>query len=184
MCTCCFLLDWNMQKGDAGDEFFIIERGTVVISENNSDKELIMERGKFFGEISLIRNVPRTANVVAKDATVRCLTLDRASFGRLFGEKNVATMAASNEMLLPTAATVMAPAAAGGTATAAEKAIQFENLSIDSFKLVCLMIACSVWHKVAHDALRSMFTRVRTLVMGRLGTVASPSTRRQALFAH
>ena len=50
---------------------------------------LKMERGQFFGEVALIRNVPRTANVTASGTTVRCLTLERASFGRLFGEANI-----------------------------------------------------------------------------------------------
>ena len=39
-----------------------------------------MSKGKFFGEIALLKNVPRTANVTAQD-TVKVYSLDRASFG-------------------------------------------------------------------------------------------------------
>ena len=38
-----------IKQGDAGDEFFIIEVGTVEISDENSSKKLTMETGKFFG---------------------------------------------------------------------------------------------------------------------------------------
>ena len=41
-------------------------------------------------------------------------------------------MASSNEMVLPTAVTVMAPAAVGA---AADAAIKFDNLTTDSFKM-------------------------------------------------
>ena len=92
-----------IQQGDVGDKFYILESGAVTITEDNSDKRLEFGRGKFFGEISLIHDVPRTAHVTA-DSAVRCLTLDRAAFGRLFGQQVVDQLAGTNEIVLPTAA--------------------------------------------------------------------------------
>lgn len=40
--------------------------------------------GQYFGELSLISNKPRAANVVASGPCT-CVTLDRASFTRLLG---------------------------------------------------------------------------------------------------
>jgi hypothetical protein len=42
-------------QGEAGDLFYIVESGTVVITEDATDKRLEFGRGKFFGEISLIQ---------------------------------------------------------------------------------------------------------------------------------
>lgn len=41
-------------------------------------------KGEYFGELALIRDMPRAASVYAKTDCV-CLTLDRGSFKRLLG---------------------------------------------------------------------------------------------------
>ncbi len=67
-----------VREGDAGDRFYIVAEGTVEISEyGRALSELIP--GGYFGEISLIRDVPRTATVTTKTAVV-LYALDREDF--------------------------------------------------------------------------------------------------------
>jgi CRP-like cAMP-binding protein len=67
-------------QGDIGDLFYIIEKGTAIITEDDSDKRLVFDAGRFFGEIALIENVPRTAHIHAGEGGASCLTLDRAAY--------------------------------------------------------------------------------------------------------
>ena len=67
-------------QGDIGDLFYIIEVGSAVITEKDSDKRLVFDAGRFFGEIALIENVPRTAHIHAGEGGASCLTLDRAAY--------------------------------------------------------------------------------------------------------
>ena len=92
---------------------------------------LEFQPGKFFGEISLIQNVPRTANVDALSST-RCLTLDRAAFGRLFGQKVVQDLGGANEMVLPTA--IAQTRSRRGSAEEVQ-APKFVGATLDDFKL-------------------------------------------------
>ena len=65
-------------EGDVSDRFFIIDQGLVEVTQG--ERFLRQEGpGEFFGEIGLLRDVPRTATVVAVDDTV-LWTLDRRSF--------------------------------------------------------------------------------------------------------
>ncbi len=61
--------------GDHGDEYFVIERGTVSIEEYGSTQG----PGTGFGEIALLRDVPRTATVRAID-DLRLWVLARPGF--------------------------------------------------------------------------------------------------------
>jgi MFS family permease len=70
-----------IRQGDHGDRFYAIVEGTVTVDVDGRDLSTLGPGG-WFGEIALIRDVPRTATVTAVTAT-RFLTLDREEFLRV-----------------------------------------------------------------------------------------------------
>lgn len=67
-----------LREGEDSDRFFIIESGLVEVTHG----DVVLRRegpGEFFGEIGLLRDVPRTATVTAVEDTV-LLTLGRDEF--------------------------------------------------------------------------------------------------------
>ena len=66
-----------IRQGDPGDRYFLIARGAVRVE---IDGRLVQTRsGDGFGEIALMRNVPRTASVIAIDS-VEVFSLAREPF--------------------------------------------------------------------------------------------------------
>jgi hypothetical protein len=63
--------EYIVRKGDIGQEMFFVHRGQVeVVSEDKVPKVWdTMQSGAFFGEISLIFSVPRTASIRAATIT-------------------------------------------------------------------------------------------------------------------
>lgn len=75
-----------IQEGDLGDKFYVVARGRMEVLKRAGDGHLervdIIDDGDFFGEIALLKNIPRTATVRAlADGTY--LTLKRDHFIRL-----------------------------------------------------------------------------------------------------
>jgi len=66
-----------VRAGDVGDRFYIVDSGTVRIGLADGEKQ--SGPGDYFGEIALVRDVPRTATITAASAT-RLYALERADF--------------------------------------------------------------------------------------------------------
>ena len=73
-----------VQKGEGGVGFYLILEGSVEIKTNGT---VISKLGpsQFFGEMSVIDNQPRSADVIALEPS-RCLILSAWSFNALISE--------------------------------------------------------------------------------------------------
>jgi CRP-like cAMP-binding protein len=59
-------------EGDSGRDLYIIQRGAVEIRKRSGGIDLVLtrfSRGDFFGELSLLHSVPRSATAVAVGET-------------------------------------------------------------------------------------------------------------------
>lgn len=83
-----------LREGDLSDRFYVIESGTVEVTQ--ADRVLRREgAGDYFGEIGLLRDVPRTATVTAVEDTV-LQALDRDTFLRVVSGHREAGVAAES----------------------------------------------------------------------------------------
>ncbi len=79
-------------EGEAGDRFYLVESGEVVVAR--AGQELRREGpGEFFGEIALLRDVPRTATVTTTQDTVLRVLGREAFLAALDGSSEVRTRA-------------------------------------------------------------------------------------------
>jgi MFS family permease len=71
--------DVVVREGDESDRFYVIESGLVRVTA--TDGHLLRDEGpgEYFGEIGLLRDVPRTATITAAEDTV-LLALEREEF--------------------------------------------------------------------------------------------------------
>jgi len=78
--------DVIIKQGDQGDDFYILEDGLCVATLDSNKDQTVMEYhpGDYFGELALLRNEPRAANVIAK-SDGKVITIDRKSFKRILG---------------------------------------------------------------------------------------------------
>jgi hypothetical protein len=67
-----------VRQGEPGDRYYLVDRGEVVV-RNSDGTERRLGPGTGFGEIALLRDVPRTATVVAA-SDVRLAALERDRF--------------------------------------------------------------------------------------------------------
>lgn len=78
--------DQLIKQGEAGDLFYILVDGTAkaTLDANPDVSVKDYESGDYFGELALLRNEPRAANVFAT-SNGKLICLDRKSFKRLLG---------------------------------------------------------------------------------------------------
>lgn len=74
--------DHIVREGEVGDTFYIISDGHVRVTQrilgHNEPKEIRqLGKGEYFGEKALLNEDRRTANVIACQAGVELLTLNR-----------------------------------------------------------------------------------------------------------
>jgi cAMP-dependent protein kinase regulator len=80
-----------INEGDDGDYLFVIEKGNLDCIKNINGEDKVVKTcssGDVFGELALLYNCPRAANVVAKDNCV-CWQLDRETFNHIVKEAAV-----------------------------------------------------------------------------------------------
>jgi hypothetical protein len=68
-----------IREGDPGERFFVLETGSVDVSRGGEFVRTLSAPGDGFGEIALLRNVPRTATVTATTET-QLLGIGRTEF--------------------------------------------------------------------------------------------------------
>lgn len=71
------------QQGDPGDDMFIIHEGEVeILHEGGPDQLAILKKGDFFGEMSLLEELPRVATARAV-TDVKLVKIDSAAFDKI-----------------------------------------------------------------------------------------------------
>jgi CRP-like cAMP-binding protein len=77
--------DKIFEEGDLGTEMYIIQSGKVAISKLVRGEEQIlavMEKGDFFGEMSILEDLPRSATARALEP-VRVVEINGSTFGQM-----------------------------------------------------------------------------------------------------
>jgi len=90
-----------INEGDDGDFLFVIEKGNLDCLKNVDGQDSVVKtcsEGDVFGELALLYNCPRAANVVAKDDCL-CWQLDRETFNHIVKESAVARRNRNDEFL-------------------------------------------------------------------------------------
>ena len=76
--------DIVIKEGEIGDAMYFILSGSVRVLRDNV--RVVLKKGDFFGEIALIKNIPRTATVVANEKC-ELLELNKYDFRMLIHQK-------------------------------------------------------------------------------------------------
>ena len=77
-----------VQQGDKGDRFYIIKHGACSVTQTVAGEVVEMANlgpGDYFGEIALMTDVARQANVVVTDEVVECFEMARPHFEEMLG---------------------------------------------------------------------------------------------------
>lgn len=72
-----------IRMGEEGTEFFILEKGHAV-AKKGDERVLEYSSSDYFGELALLKNVPRAADVITTEPST-ILSLNREAFHRLLG---------------------------------------------------------------------------------------------------
>jgi CRP-like cAMP-binding protein len=105
-----------MREGEPGEDFHLIVDGSAAVSVGGTPRPSLA-RGDCFGEIALLRNIPRTATVTAEQA-LRTLTLGREAFLAAVTANSTSSAAADTLVTQRLAATPDPPNDRGSPTTA------------------------------------------------------------------
>jgi cAMP-dependent protein kinase regulator len=72
-----------VKEGEEGDKFYMIVEGNLI-AEKNHKKVFEFKEGEYFGEIALIRHMPRQASVKCM-SPCKLISIERETFKRMFG---------------------------------------------------------------------------------------------------
>ena len=73
------------KEGESGGEFYVIMDGEAEVTRSGKPVATLGE-GEFFGEVSLVQDVPRNATVTAS-TPLRCFVLTRGRFLHLLDDQ-------------------------------------------------------------------------------------------------
>lgn len=81
--------DYIIKQGEPGTRFYFIEDGTAIatkVLQGKTEPEVVYEykSGDYFGELALLHNEPRQANIIAT-SKISLLALERDTFDRMLG---------------------------------------------------------------------------------------------------
>ncbi len=74
-----------IKEGDVGDQLYVVESGTLECTKLIDNQQKFLknyEAGEVFGELALLYNVPRAANINAKE-DAHLWILDRNTFNHI-----------------------------------------------------------------------------------------------------
>jgi len=72
-------------EGDVGTEMYVIQSGTIDIVKRVKDESKslsVLEKGDFFGEMSILEDVPRTADAIAR-TDVELVRINQSTFDEM-----------------------------------------------------------------------------------------------------
>lgn len=72
-------------EGEDGDEMYIIQSGKIAITKeirNKKTRLTLLEKGDFFGEMSILERLPRTADAEVME-TADLITINNQTFGEM-----------------------------------------------------------------------------------------------------
>lgn len=73
-----------IKQGETGHIFYFVKNGTLKATKDGEGEVFSYKENDYFGELSLLRDAPRAANIIATSDCVLA-SIDRASFKRLLG---------------------------------------------------------------------------------------------------
>ncbi|CAH0558035.1 unnamed protein product [Brassicogethes aeneus] len=73
-------------EGENADKFYVIRAGEVEVSKSAEKLDVVLGKGKFFGELAILKEDVRQATITAKSPGVECLTLSSKQFMDHFGD--------------------------------------------------------------------------------------------------
>ena len=76
--------DTIVRKGDPATTFYFINKGTVKCTKIDTFEDVTLGPGSYFGELGLLNNTVRKANVLAV-TRCECLALEKDSFDKVLG---------------------------------------------------------------------------------------------------
>lgn len=76
--------DKIVTEGEQGENFYLIESGTCLVSSEKYGEIKKLTKGDYFGELALIKDLPRQATVTALNNVI-VATLGKSGFQRLLG---------------------------------------------------------------------------------------------------